>query len=1132
MLSIHLFLQIYDPNDPIDNFIDTEDDTPTIECPHDFTGHIPYAMDCRQYLNCWHGHGTIQSCSPGTMFNPRTMECDHPSKVKCRTFDGFSSNRGKSNHGRFQRQQQQVIQCERGSSGLQPHPIDCAKFLNCDHGRTFIQDCGPGTLFNPLYSVCDWPQNVDCGLRNINGNRPTTTDVDDGYYGEGSLDARSDMNRPTVRQPTRPQFNPNHREQESFQQSNQHNRRFPANDIRNQRRFPDSPPPLSQSNNNSFNNSFSSSQFPSRPKPNDIDNNLNRNVFQHIQPPPVAPLNNNNGNINLNQSANDTDLNLNESVNNNPFGRQNNNVQTNNPNRNLPPNNNFNTYDRQNVNFNSFGRPNNIQPNNNPILPAEETLGRGNNNVQISALPNQNFTEDDLDIDYKSQNDNGINVQQQSVDPFKSLNGSVSNNPQNGLDDIIYSNTRENMTSNNEQGYDERFGEADEDSYRASQSQNQLFHQSLTSPSDSQSQLYASIENVPSQTDEIPNEFRQNHPELNYLSSRTKNDFQKFFMNSNQNTPPTVQIQTTTETVRLAPFPTPNVHDRVKSVYPSGFETLGTQCEELGAGLTQHPYDCSKYVSCENGKMTVQNCEAGFLFNPDMKMCDFARNVKNCPSNSAPPTSIGDLPSTFAQRNDVPIEERPIATPNIKNPLNRPNNANSNVNQQRVTNNFIIPDMSVLPLSNSGTRQYPEDSFTSYSNNQYKPSNGADIPPDTLDDIIKKLSTSDREADGQWNRVGKEFVYVTPKSVQPLSTTTEKKNVMKIPSGKEHVMPIYHRPTTTARTTVKPPQPLESYNQIYYKPFSNPPSNVEQQTDYMPVSEALKLLLRPYLNKNETKSPNGEQVAKIEDTILDMMDESKNVKTNHTAALEQDSLAAASFGERVEVENLPDLDERFDHDVESLTKKTSLLTTTTEAPQIPKSHNRIHYPQEFTHRPFGSRSPFSPDFKHSPEYHARFDKQFPHPNANHNYPHDLSKPESNHMNFPGPTNHLIYNQAHGRHHPPPFHHDYPPQMTHNSNYHNRYPHHHPNSHPKPEWQNTTPLTASAPAPPYYSQIDPRMEQRGNFEVESIETCQQFDCQNDLCIPFSKVMWHEKKNNFFALKSISFKTISFVSRIAL
>lgn len=49
-----------------------------------------------------------------------------------------------------------------GLLGVQPNPFDdkCATFINCP--STVAQSCGPGTLFNAQFSVCDFPSNVDC----------------------------------------------------------------------------------------------------------------------------------------------------------------------------------------------------------------------------------------------------------------------------------------------------------------------------------------------------------------------------------------------------------------------------------------------------------------------------------------------------------------------------------------------------------------------------------------------------------------------------------------------------------------------------------------------------------------------------------------------------------------------------------------------------------------------------------------------------------------------------------------------------------------------------------------------------------------------------------------------------------
>jgi len=62
--------------------------------------------------------------------------------------------------------------CENENDGFYPHPV-CAKYYHCAGGVTNIRECGPGTVWNPEYNVCDWEYNVDtshCGDTN-----PTTT---------------------------------------------------------------------------------------------------------------------------------------------------------------------------------------------------------------------------------------------------------------------------------------------------------------------------------------------------------------------------------------------------------------------------------------------------------------------------------------------------------------------------------------------------------------------------------------------------------------------------------------------------------------------------------------------------------------------------------------------------------------------------------------------------------------------------------------------------------------------------------------------------------------------------------------------------------------------------------------------
>ncbi|XP_068622125.1 uncharacterized protein [Battus philenor] len=55
---------------------------------------------------------------------------------------------------------------------LLPHETDCAKFYYCVHGKKVERSCAPGTHFNPVIQVCDWPENVQCAGSDGGSNRP------------------------------------------------------------------------------------------------------------------------------------------------------------------------------------------------------------------------------------------------------------------------------------------------------------------------------------------------------------------------------------------------------------------------------------------------------------------------------------------------------------------------------------------------------------------------------------------------------------------------------------------------------------------------------------------------------------------------------------------------------------------------------------------------------------------------------------------------------------------------------------------------------------------------------------------------------------------------------------------------
>ncbi|XP_049296853.1 uncharacterized protein LOC125770861 [Anopheles funestus] len=215
-----------------------------LECPEGKTGHFPYVMDCRQFLSCWKGRGFILNCAPGTLFNPDTRECDHPSKVSCLPVPSLNSvsepaqrappkaaaytdQRQQQPQQPYQHQsqpqrQQEELSCPPGVIGLRPHPSDCRKFLNCNNGARFVQDCGPGTAFNPRILTCDHLHNVDCDKSEnviVDYDRPTVPVASNpSYYPPSHIPAASKPDPAIVSPQVRPTIS-THQQAPTGQQS-------------------------------------------------------------------------------------------------------------------------------------------------------------------------------------------------------------------------------------------------------------------------------------------------------------------------------------------------------------------------------------------------------------------------------------------------------------------------------------------------------------------------------------------------------------------------------------------------------------------------------------------------------------------------------------------------------------------------------------------------------------------------------------------------------------------------------------------------------------------------------------------------------------------------------------------------
>ncbi|XP_049832899.1 serine protease svh-1-like isoform X1 [Schistocerca gregaria] len=177
-------------------------------CPHKATGQFPYKADCRRFVNCWKGRAFIQVCAPGTLFNPETLECDFPGKVKCLKYqhDAGSAYYSDTLFLKEKIPANRTVSVESGSvlpttknktkvqaphstttiniegcskiksGGIVPHPNNCKKFLNCWNGRAFVQDCPPGTLFDSEKNQCDFAYLVKCQQPGLSDTRWSRTD--------------------------------------------------------------------------------------------------------------------------------------------------------------------------------------------------------------------------------------------------------------------------------------------------------------------------------------------------------------------------------------------------------------------------------------------------------------------------------------------------------------------------------------------------------------------------------------------------------------------------------------------------------------------------------------------------------------------------------------------------------------------------------------------------------------------------------------------------------------------------------------------------------------------------------------------------------------------------------------------
>ncbi|GFO03262.1 chitinase [Plakobranchus ocellatus] len=123
-----------------------------------------HPSDCTKYYNCHNGQGEATLCALGTLYNKDRLYCDWEDNVLCLDGGGITATKAPG----F---------CADRADGLYAYPTDCNKYYECYHsGTTAEMSCPQGLHFDPILKVCNWPEQVNCGVPTaVPTNAPTSS---------------------------------------------------------------------------------------------------------------------------------------------------------------------------------------------------------------------------------------------------------------------------------------------------------------------------------------------------------------------------------------------------------------------------------------------------------------------------------------------------------------------------------------------------------------------------------------------------------------------------------------------------------------------------------------------------------------------------------------------------------------------------------------------------------------------------------------------------------------------------------------------------------------------------------------------------------------------------------------------
>lgn len=127
-------------------------------------------MDCSKFYMCSGGKPIAMDCPKGLLYNPRMEWCDWPRNVNCKTVynkqaeddeDLDSFIRVEYNSADMA---EKTCDAEASQGILLPHAV-CSKYFKCHSGKPYVYDCPPRQVYDADKKYCDYPQNVNCGVR-------------------------------------------------------------------------------------------------------------------------------------------------------------------------------------------------------------------------------------------------------------------------------------------------------------------------------------------------------------------------------------------------------------------------------------------------------------------------------------------------------------------------------------------------------------------------------------------------------------------------------------------------------------------------------------------------------------------------------------------------------------------------------------------------------------------------------------------------------------------------------------------------------------------------------------------------------------------------------------------------------